>query len=139
MLTDLLRWNPADELRSIFDQFERRLGDWSRSSERNAMPQMASADDRLSLRIPLPGMSREDVQITTTGRTLRIHAYRKDGDDSVAEYEQALTLPEYVDVDRAQASMRHGLLEISLPYTEAVKPKTIEIQADAPKQLTSAA
>ena len=53
MLTDLLRVNPAAELRSIFDHFERRLGEWSRFNQKS-QPQMDSDNDRLSLRIPLP-------------------------------------------------------------------------------------
>lgn len=139
MLTDLLRCNPADELRSIFDQFERRLSDWSRSSRQRTLPEMASTDERMSLRIPLPGMSREDVEITSTGRTLRVRAFRSDEGRSVTEYEQVLTLPDHVDIDRSSASMRRGLLEISLPYRESLKPKRIEIETDAPKQLSSAA
>ena len=139
MLTDLLKWNPADELRSIFDQFERRLGDWSRASSQRATAETKSEQERLMLRIPLPGMSREDVQITTAGRTLRVRASRTDGDGSLAEYEQVLTVPDNVDLERITASMRHGLLELSLPYSEAMKPRTIEIAGETPKQLSAAA
>ena len=135
MLTDLLRRN------SIFDQLERRLSNWARTWSDRSRPQMASADDRLRLRIPLPGMSREDVEITAVGRTLRIRAFRTETEDenNVSEYEEVLMLPESVNISKASASMRHGLLELSLPYHEAVKPRRIEIESDTRKQLSSAA
>lgn len=135
MLTDLLRWNPADELRSIFDHLERRLSNWSRfAGESSWWPQMATEEDRLQLQVALPGLSREDVEITTVGRTLRIRASRKEGKSNFTDYEQQLLLPDYVDTDRVTATMRHGLLEISMPYKEALKPKRIEIASEAPEQ-----
>ena len=139
MLSNLLHWNPADELRSIFDQFERRLGSWSRSSGAQSTPELASTDDRMTLRVPLPGMSREDVEITASGSMLRIRAARKEGEGSFAQYEQVLTLPESVDVNRASASMRNGLLELTLPYSESRQPQRIEIETDGPKQISAAA
>ena len=138
MLTDLLRWHPADELRSIFEGFERRLSQWSRIAGEKLLPEMASADDRLRIRIPLAGMSKEDVEITSAGHTLRIRAFRKD-DGGTAEYDQALTLPEYVDTSRVTATMKHGLLELSLPYEEARQPRKIEISSEGPKQISAAA
>jgi HSP20 family protein len=95
---------------------------------------MATEEDRLQLQVALPGLSREDVEITTVGRTLRIRASRKEGKSNFTDYEQQLLLPDYVDTDRVTATMRHGLLEISMPYKEALKPKRIEIASEAPEQ-----
>lgn len=115
------------------------LGNWFRFFGDRTYPKTASAHDRVTVRIGLPGMSRDDVEVTTFAGMLRVRAWRKESDAAATEYEQWLRLPEYVDVSRITATMRHGLLELSLPYAEAMKPKTIEIQTDEPKQLSAAA
>jgi HSP20 family molecular chaperone IbpA len=44
-----------------------------------------------------------------------------------------------VDAEKIAATFRHGLLELTLPLKEAVKPRRIEISTEAPKQLSTAA
>jgi HSP20 family molecular chaperone IbpA len=51
-----------------------------------------------------------------------------------------VTLPQFLDLDTLQASHRHGLLQLSVPLKESVKPRRIEIQTsnEDRKQLTTA-
>jgi HSP20 family protein len=139
MLTDLLRFDPAEDLRAIFDQFEQRLSNWSRVSGERSLPAIATSEDGARVRIPLPGMAREDVEITASGRTLRVRASREDADGRTVDYDQTLTLPEHIDREKVTATMRNGLLEISMPFSEALKPRKIEIETDTPRQISAAA
>jgi len=54
-------------------------------------------------------------------------------------FEETVALPDTVDVEKITAMFRHGLLELTLPLKEAVKPRRIEISTETPKQLATAA
>jgi HSP20 family molecular chaperone IbpA len=58
----------------------------------------------------------------------------------VSRYEQTVTLPQFLDVDKLSASHRHGMLQLTLPLKESVRPRRIEIASAAEdrKQLTTA-
>jgi HSP20 family molecular chaperone IbpA len=57
----------------------------------------------------------------------------------VARYEQSFTVPPFLDLDKLSASHRHGMLRLTLPLKESVKPRRIQIetQDDGQKQLVS--
>jgi hypothetical protein len=61
-------------------------------------------------------------------------------DAVVKSYEQTFTVPQFLDVDKISASHRHGMLRLTLPVKESVKPRRLEITAAAEnqKQLTAA-
>ena len=142
MMADLMRWNPVDELQKFTDTFDRLLNRWRSSSGRNESPAYGSisgVDDGYRVRIPLPGTAPENVTVDVAGRGIHVRAIERDGDTEVMRYEEALTLPASVDGDKVRATFRHGLLELTLPYQDAVKPRRIEIESEQPKQLSSAA
>jgi HSP20 family molecular chaperone IbpA len=60
---------------------------------------------------------------------------------AVARYEQTLTVPQFLDIDKLTASHRHGMLRLTLPLKESVKPRRVQIdtQVEDQKQLTGAA
>ena len=140
MMADLKRWNPFEELRRLADEFDRRLSSWSHSGSNDltSTREMASEDDAWRIRVPLPGIDPKNVQINVSGRTLSLAAEQQER-DSVARYREVVTLPDDVDLDKISARFRHGLLELTLPKSEAAKPRRIEIASDEPKQLSSAA
>ena len=93
--------------------------------------------------IPLPGVDPEHVNVEVAGSTLSIRAEEPhDGnkDVRVTRYQQTLTLPQFLDLDKLTASHRHGLLQLTLPVKESVKPRRIEVQIGGgdSKQLTAA-
>lgn len=166
MMTDLMRWSPFSELyrfgsgpfatspifgglfpTSPFEELDRLVDDfggwfgWSRpGSVAFGSPMDVSVDaNGYRASVALPGISPENIEVHVSGRTLHVRAVQKDGDSSEVRYEQYLTLPATVDVNQVAASYRHGLLEVTIPYTEAVKPRRIEIAAEQPKQLPKAA
>ena len=142
MMADLVRWNPFDELQKITDMFDRLVNRRRSGSAWYESPTNASIsgmDDGYRVRIPLPGIAPENVNVDAAGRTIRIRAIERAGDTVVSRYEEVLTLPASVDADKLRATYRHGLLELTLPYQEAVKPRRIEIETEQPKQLSPAA
>lgn len=142
MMAGLMRWNPFDELQKFTETFDRLVNRWRSGSGWNESPSYASmsgVDDGYRVRIPLPGIAPENVTVDVAGQTVHVRAIDHDGDTEVTRYEEVLTLPASVDAEKVGATFRHGLLELTLPYQEAVKPRRIAIETEEQKQLSSAA
>jgi HSP20 family protein len=91
------------------------------------------------MRIALPGVHPEDVELKVLGNTLTIKGERKIFETkkevnyllrefSLGAFERTLPLPEGVDVERLVAEFNHGLLEISAPLMMEALPRKIEIK-----------
>jgi HSP20 family molecular chaperone IbpA len=85
----------------------------------------------------LPGVAKDDVELTSENGQFRIFArrswqqpegwtavYRESHD---AAYELVLAHDNVIDADKVVAELRDGVLRVSLPKTEAVKPRKIAI------------
>jgi len=92
----------------------------------------------------LPGAKPEDVDISITGDTLTIKAEHKEEQEVKEEdyfYKEcrygtcsrSVTIPVQVKADKAEAVFENGILTLTLPKAEEVKPKQIKVKA---KQLT---
>ena len=90
-------------------------------------------------RIALPGVAPENVTVEVAGRMLRVQAVQQDGKGGELRYEQSWALPESVDAAKIRGTFRHGLLDLTLPYAEARKPRRIEIETEDRKALPKAA
>ena len=90
---------------------------------------------QLSLHI-LASLTPEDVEITLEGDTLTIRGERPGPIDNVdyvmrerpyGKFQRTLNINIPVDADKAEAKYEHGLLTLSIPKAEAVKPRTIAV------------
>jgi HSP20 family protein len=107
---------------------------------RTAIPMdMYGTKDGMVLKAELPGFRKEDVDVNLEGDRLIIKAVSKkeeipEGSSSYlserfyGEYSRSLTLPFPVDPEKVSATFENGLLQVSLPMSEEVKPKHIEIK-----------
>jgi len=115
-----------------------RLGTWSQpGSAGGGRSEIASSDSGWTLHVPLAGFDPDNVKITVTGDTIDIRGYQVD-DGMVMRYDEMLTMPDWVDAGRITASFRHGMLEISLPAKDTMKPRRVEIVSAEKKQLAAA-
>lgn len=143
------RWNSFDDVFNLHRDVERLFNQaWSEMPLRpavNASPsfpfQVRSSEDGWTVDVPMPGIDPKDVKLEVAGSTLSIRA-EAPGDRSdapVARYEQSLTVPQFVDLDKLTATHRHGMLRLSLPIKDSVKPRRIEIQTqhEDQKQLSA--
>jgi HSP20 family protein len=94
--------------------------------------------DKYIIRAELPGMSTDDLDIQATGNSLSISGERKieaEKDNvryhrrerEAGKFSRAITLPGDVDSEGVSASLANGILKISVPKAEKVKPKQITI------------
>jgi HSP20 family protein len=142
----LTRSNPFDdifnfqrEMDRVFNQF------WSDLPTRTASAagsfQVDAGDDGWRVNVPLPGIDPQYVNLEAAGNTLSIRAETPAGDGGKqVRYQQTLTVPQFLDVEKLTAKHEHGMLQLRLPLKDSVKPRKIQIEARAgdTKQLAGA-
>jgi HSP20 family protein len=101
---------------------------------------MYESEDKLYyvLEAALPGFKPEDLHITAVGDTLTISAVKKEEklpkelyvrqELYWGEMTRTFTLPTMVYVEKIEAVFEHGVLSLSIPKAEVVKPKEIPIK-----------
>ena len=128
------------EVNRLFDSFFGRSAQGG-SSDRSWAPgaDMFETKEDLVIKVDLPGMSEKDVQVSITGDLLSLKGERKESEEAVTpeqyfraerwtgRVERIFQLPIPVQADHVRASYREGVLTVTLPKVEAVKPKEIKI------------
>mgnify|MGYP005634192893 CR=1 FL=1 len=71
--------------------------------------------------------------LTVTGERRQEKTDRHLSEFGYGRFERRFTLPDSVVADQVSASFEHGMLELTLPVTEAAKPRRIEIGGEASK------
>lgn len=96
--------------------------------------------DNYYVRAELPGLKADKLDLSVTGDTLSIGGERKlPVEDEKAQYHRRereagtfnriVSLPAQIDADKVGASCADGILTVTLPKAEAVKPKQIAVKA----------
>lgn len=96
-------------------------------------------EDHVHVEAELPGVAREDIEVTLHNGRLFIKGERKPAEGRrylhnsrmYGRFERFLTLPETAGSDNVQASMADGILRLTLPKRFEAKPRRIEIQPNA--------
>jgi HSP20 family protein len=134
------RWsNLRDELNSFFDvPFESSFGrsgqlftGWSPALD------LYESGDHFVAVVELPGMRKEDIDISLHDGTLTISGERKresaNGETAqrteryIGTFRRSITLPTRVDPGKVSAAYENGILKVILPKAEDAKPKQIQV------------
>ena len=94
--------------------------------------------DNLIVKAELPGMKKDDIEISLHDGSLSISGERKSqttSDDSevyrserfFGRFQRTVTLPTPVDAEKVKAQYKDGILTVTLPKTEEAKPKQIDV------------
>jgi len=143
VLRNTSAWTPAhafpvNPLDTFFDRF---LGGDGGSLNRGwdgGMPvAMWDDEDHFFIEAELPGVREEDVEVTVHNSMLFIRGERRPEEGrrylfngrSFGRFERVMTLPEAVKTDDVQATLKDGILFLSLPKSPEAKPKKITLQA----------
>ena len=144
------RWNSFDDVFNFQRDVDRLFNQfWSDLPTRTAAGsgsspsfQVNPTDDGWRIEIPLPGIDPKDVSLEVAGNNLTIRAEvpSEGGDKNVSRYEQTLMIPHFLDLEKLTASHRHGMLRLTLPLKESVKPRRVQIETEVEehKQLAGA-
>lgn len=146
-MSHLTRWEPMREMMTLREAMDRlfddaftrplslRDGGWSAPAV-----DMFQTDDEVVVRVALPGFKADEVQINMTGDVLQLRGETRHEDEKKEKawhlrehrwgsFERSIPLPTAVQADRANADFENGILTITLPKAEEVKPKTISVKA----------
>jgi HSP20 family protein len=134
----LTRLTPFEDVFNFQREVDRYVNQfWSDLPSRTAGGPSSSfhvtaTDEGWRIDVPMPGVDPKDVSIEAAGTTLSIRA-EESGDDKAQtpRYEQTLTIPQFLDLDKLTASHKHGMLRLTLPLKDSIKPRRIQIESQA--------
>jgi len=148
-MANLVRWEPFRDLVSLREAMDRlfeesfvqsRVG-WPASVGMEALAvDMYETDDAIIVKTAVPGVKPEDLDVSIVGDTLTIRGETKaEGEIKKENYIRrerrcgsfcrSLTVPLSVMADEAEAEFENGILTLTLPKAEEVKPKAIKVKA----------
>ncbi len=141
----LARWEPWRQLASMeIEQLNRMFDDlWGRVVEPDRWTPAVDIyenDERdVVMAVELPGMKREDIEITVDEGVLTVSGRRRYQPEirrdrfyrmerSQGEFSRSFTLPATLDTARISAKYEDGLLVITLPQREEAKPRQVVVK-----------
>ena len=146
----IVKVDPFRELVAMQDRIARLVGDvyvrdedtGFRSSWTPAVDIYETENHDLVLKAELPGLDRDDIEVTVENSTLVLKGSKKFEaevkDENYRRVERAygtfhrsFTLPNTVDASRVSADYKHGVLTVKLPVREEAKPRTINVDVAA--------
>jgi HSP20 family protein len=148
-MTHLVRWEPFRELVSLREAMDRifeessirpRVRTLAPSGTRALAVDVYETDDSVVVKSAVPGIAAQDLDISITGDTLTIKG-ETEAEEEVEEknyicrerrygaFSRSLTIPVEIKADEAEAAFENGVLTLTLPKAEEVKPKTIKVKA----------
>lgn len=157
--TGVVSWNAnpfalmrtwTEQIDRMFDEFWRSMSTWQNTP-------VASADLWSTLGVPpvrtqrrngkievvadLPGVDREALEVSLDQNVLTIAGERHDEEEGSAagvkhtmqrygRFERTVMLPNEIDASQAQATLKNGVLRVSLPIATSAHGKRIEVRAE---------
>lgn len=146
-----INWShPLREMEREFERFFNRpmslsLRDWPRWDAWFRQPELAlpamdivDRDAEVVVRAQVPGMTADDLEVTVSEQSLTLRGHKRTESEETGqfhrreisgqEFVRTISLPVLVDVEKAVASCKDGLLEITLPKREVVRKQKLTIQ-----------
>ena len=152
----LTRWNPARDMLNLRDAMDRLLDERSGWSSQDSGEWIArlpidayTTDNEIVVTAAVPGVKPDEVEITVTEGVLTIkgeveHEQQTERTNYYSRqirygtFSRSIPLPTRVNHEEAKAEFENGILTVSLPKAEEVRPKMIKVQAVSRKPLAGA-
>jgi HSP20 family protein len=145
----LTRWEPFREMRRLHDLLDRSMDDtWlgqgrvEAGQEGPAPIDVYETENDVVVKAVMPGVKADEINISVDRDVLTLRGETKseieEQDDKrnyhfreirFNRYARSLRLPTLVNSDKAKAEFEDGILTLTLPKSEAVKPRTITVKA----------
>ena len=148
-MSNITRWQPMREMVTLRDAMD-RLFDEAFTRPWGALDgwrgvggpsvDMFETENDVVIKASLPGLKADDVQINVTGEMLTLKGETKETTEEneksyhmreqrYGAFERSISLPTLVTPEKAKAEFEDGILTVTLPKAEEVKPKTITVKA----------
>ncbi len=142
----ITRWNPVNEMNNLQREINRMFNGITprnrdedyESAVWSPMVDIVEDADGYTLSFDLPGVSKDDVKMHFADNTLKISGERKaveEMKDSTChriekvygKFYRSFSFPAAVNAEKINATYRDGVLTVTVPKAEEVKPKQIAI------------
>ena len=149
MARSLVRWEPMGHLVPLRDAMDRMFDDavfrprlpfgpWTHGS---LAIDVYETDGSVVVKSAIPGAKAEDIEVSVTGDTLKVKVESREEEGVRREdylrrerhfgsFCRSVTLPGGLKTDEAEATLADGVLTLTFPKAEEVKPKAIQIKTN---------
>ena len=135
----IMRWRPSWDQNDIEKFFEQMPGMQNKANSYTPAVDVYEDKDNVIVETPLAGVDPEKVNVSVENDVLKIegqseHKSEVDEEDyyrkevRYGSFNRAVALPAHVVSEKAEAQFENGLLKVTIPKAESVKPKTIKIK-----------
>ncbi len=147
-MADIMEWRPFREVSRLRREMDRLWEEFFGPSRRAFQPleemwapaiDVSESADKVTIKAEVPGIDVKDIDISMVGDLLTIKGEKKAEKEEKGEsyhiversygsFSRGIRLPAPVDPDKIEATYKDGVLTITCPKKEEVKPKAIEIK-----------
>ncbi|MBD66250.1 MAG: heat-shock protein Hsp20 [Halobacteriovoraceae bacterium] len=144
-LTTFSNRSPFFEMDSMFRDMERTMSRmlslWEQGSMNKSLDQLQNSmftetDKAFLLEVDLPGVKKENIDITVEGNILSIKGHREDhseedGHRSYGSFSRAITIPSNANIEKIETNLEDGVLEVMIPKNSesSSSSKKIEVKS----------
>ena len=145
----LVKWTPKRNMFNVFDDVEKMVNQAFGHSIRNTevtsqlqpLLDVYETDSTIEVSVDLPGVEKKDVEVNVSNGLLTISGERKNTAGDCAEgriwqetsfgtFKRSFELTDAVVEDKIKAQFKNGVLKISLPKAEEIKPTVRKIDVN---------
>jgi HSP20 family protein len=146
-MANIIRWDPLREMTGMRDVMDRIMDDgfhrpfggmWDVDS--NPTMDLYPTADSVVVKMGLPGVKPEDIQISVANGVLSVRGEVKEEKEEkektyhlrerrYGSFSRSVSLPSNVSADKSDAEFENGILTLTLPKAEEAKAKTIIVKA----------
>ena len=140
----IVRWTPSRDFTTLWNNFDRMLDDSFMMPVDQARSwglalDVAENDNAYVVKASIPGINPDDIEVTLEKNVLTISGETR-ADETInseeyrlrerryGSFSRSLRFPAEVKSDSIEASYEQGVLTLTVPKSEAVKPKKIAVQ-----------
>jgi HSP20 family protein len=148
-MNELMEWKPFREVSRLRREMDRLFEDFFGPGRRALRPlemewapavDVEETADQVTVKAEIPGITPKDIDISLSGDVLTLKGEKKAEREekgknyhlverSYGSFSRSLRLPAAVDADKIDATYKDGVLTVTCPKKEKVKPKVIEVKA----------
>jgi HSP20 family protein len=147
MARELMKWEPFREMSRLRHDMDRLWEDFfgpgprglMRTEEWTPAVDVAETPEKVTVKAEVPGIDPKNIDISLVGDVLTVKGEKKSEREETKEnyhlversygsFSRSLRLPAAVDADKIDARYEKGVLTVTCPKKEPVKPKAIEIE-----------
>ncbi|KAA3664867.1 MAG: Hsp20/alpha crystallin family protein [Chloroflexi bacterium] len=139
-MTKIVRWSPFHN--TLFDEVDKFFAPSTQNRPTRTWGiaiDVAENDNAYILKATVPGINADELEITLENKVLTLKGEIKKDEDFEnsqyhvrerrhGEFSRSIRFPVDVDSEAVTASYENGILTLSVPKAEAVKPKRIEVK-----------